>query len=315
MSNMVIRPEDSIDKIDHFRREASLDIQRMLIAQVGKERATRAAAKIGLALASAIRSAKNPDAIMDCSRGSIVQCVAAACAVDLYPRTTNSPVWLIPKGGELQFWISHIGIATLAYRAGIALRPVPVHALDEIEVRFGDVIRHEPGDEPETLDQLQGVYVVVKRISDGAIIGTPWVSASLIAKRRKQGGPVWNAWPIEMAQKTAIKYLVNRGIVVIDVPELSMALDNEPAEDAGYTGAGAGNAGAIASRAAPEPNGAAELLGIAQDAELPGQDDYAEEAEAEPIEARPTPAEKPAARAAASTRPAGGRRAISRGAP
>lgn len=223
---------DSIDKIDHFRRNKSVQIQRMLVAQVGKERATKAAAKIGLALAAAVRAARNPDAIMNCSEGSIMQCVAAAVAVDLYPRATNSPVWLVPKGGHLHFWMSHIGIATLAQRAGIALRPIPVHVDDDYTVDFGDITEHRPYEEPTSLDELAGVYVVVKRISDGALIGRPWVSAALINKRRKKGGNVWNEWPIEMAQKTAIKYLVARGIIVIDNPELSMALDNEPRDEA-----------------------------------------------------------------------------------
>lgn len=279
-TKIATRGSGPIDAVDDFRRQASMDIQRMLIAQVGKERATQAASRIGLALAAAVRSARDPSAIMSCSRGSIVQCVASACAVDLYPRANNSPVWLVPKKGELQFWLSHIGIATLAQRAGIALRPVVVHQGDDWAVEFGDVTHHVAHEEAIELADLAGVYVVVKRIADGAVIGTPWVPATLIQRRRRMGGPVWNTWPIEMAMKTAIKYLVARGIIVIDLPEMALAMDAEPAESQ------ESHSERTTAPAVHEPNDAAGLLGLPEHIE---EAELLEEAPREVVTVSTTP--------------------------
>lgn len=299
-----------------FRASNTKATERLLIEMVGQERAKVAACRIGIAINAAVRAAKNPNDILQCSPGSVVSCIASAVSLDLYPRTANSPVWLIPKQGSLQLWVSHVGYATLAQRAGISLRAVPVHNDDHYRVQFGDIAEHDVNAEPVRFDDLAGVYVVIKRIADGAVIGMPWVSAAIIKKRKenKGAGPVWQSWPIEMAQKTAIKYLVARGILVIDLPEMSIAMD---ADTASETDGGDITSDIIEDRAPAPIVGAAELLNVdTSDGPPPFEDAEMIEPDAESLAPAPPEADpEPQAKPAPTPAPKPATRQIRRGAP
>ena len=81
------------------------------------------------------------------------------------------------------------------------------------------------GQHPANLQELRGVYITLKR--NGKVLCRPWVDRSIIQKRAQsnQSGPVWNSqWGVEMAQKTAIKYCVARGTLVIDSNALDAGL-------------------------------------------------------------------------------------------
>ena len=87
-------------------------------------------------------------------------------------------------------------------------------------------------DAPESYADLLEVVVVV-RDDSGRLVGVERVSKHQIEARRRKSamgnaGP-WKDWPLEMADKTAIKYAVNRGIIIIndrDAREI-MAKDEE----------------------------------------------------------------------------------------
>ena len=201
---------------------------RMLTDMVGEARATEAAARTGLAFAAAHRAARNPADIERCSPESIASCVALSALTGLMPGGAMPSVWLVPRSGELQWMISHRGLMSLARRAGYQLSTAVVGMDDVVTVEFGEVTEHRaaPGREPTSLDELAGIIVSCKRLADGAILGRYWMDGAAVVKRsRARGaGPVWKSWPIEMAQKTAVKWACARGLVPIESIELDQAL-------------------------------------------------------------------------------------------
>jgi hypothetical protein len=105
---------------------------------------------------------------------------------------------------------------------------------DHVVVEYGEVTEHraELGCEPQQLSELRGVIVVCKQIADGFVLGRYWVPGSYLQKcsRLRGAGPVWKAWPIEMAQKTASKWACARGYVPIQSIERATALAAQPVE-------------------------------------------------------------------------------------
>ena len=200
----------------------------MLLDLVGEERATEAAARVGMAFAAAHRAARNPRDIERCSPESIASAVALSALTGLMPGGALPSVWLVPRSGELQWMISHRGLMSLCRRAGYQLSAVPVGQDDHIVIEYGEVTEHRAavGEEPTGLDDLAGVIVSCRRLSDGAILGRYWLPASAIRKRAsaRGAGPVWRSWPLEMASKTAIKWACARGFVPVESIELDHAL-------------------------------------------------------------------------------------------
>lgn len=220
-----------------FKQLIGQRANRALRAMLGAEQGKRAAARLAIAFAQAAASAKNPSALYNCSMESIVACIEASATTGIYPGGPHPKAYLVPRGGgALNFEITHRGIAVLAQRAGYGLRPIAVHTEDHVDIEFGDVVSHEadPDRYPSGLDDLRGVYVCMVRLSDGANMGRAWVPISIIRKRAesRQAGPVWRQWPVEMALKTAIKWCVARGVLVIDSDELDMAFAAENVIDA-----------------------------------------------------------------------------------
>lgn len=217
-----------------FKRHVADRAQRAMIALLGSTKGRRAGARLALSFAQAASQSKDPSALYRCSGESIAACIATAAETSIYPGGPYPKAYLVPRGGQLQMEITHRGIAALAQRAGYTLRAIPVHIDDPLlRVEFGEVVEHEsdPDVWPSTLDDIRGVYVVMRRIADGATMSRAWVPVSIIRQRAesRQAGPVWRQWPIEMAMKAAIKYCVARGMIVIDSTELDIALDAEPA--------------------------------------------------------------------------------------
>ena len=200
----------------------------MLLDMVGEERATEAAARVGMAFAAAHRAARSPRDIERCSPESIAAAVALSALTGLMPGGAMPSVWLVPRGGDLQWMISHRGLMQLCRRAGYQLSAVPVSTSDHVVIEFGEVTEHrvEVGSEATGLDDLAGVIVSCRRLADGAILGRFWMPGSAVRKRAsaRGAGPVWKSWPLEMAQKTAIKWACARGLVPIESMELDQAL-------------------------------------------------------------------------------------------
>lgn len=211
-----------------LRRRVQHMAGSMLVDLVGEERATEAAARVGMAFAAAHRAARHPRDIERCSPESIASAVALSALTGLMPGGPMPSVWLVPRSGELQWMISHRGLTQLCRRAGYQLSTCVVGHHDHIVVEYGEVTEHRAaiGSEPLTIDHIAGVIVSCRRLSDGAVLGRYWLPGADVRKRAaaRGAGPVWKSWPLEMAQKTAIKWACARGLVPIESVELDNAL-------------------------------------------------------------------------------------------
>jgi len=218
-----------------FKIHVARTAQKAMVAIMGTASGKRAGARVALAFAEAASRARDPMALYKCSGESIAACIATACETGLMPGGPYPKAYLVPRGGQLNFEITHRGIAVVAQRAGCALRAIPVRADEDVTISFGEVTEHDanPDAYPTDLNDLRGIYVSMTRLKDGANMGRPWVPVSVIKLRAesRQAGPVWKQWPIEMAQKTAIKYCVARGMLVIDSDDLDIAMSAEPVYD------------------------------------------------------------------------------------
>jgi len=168
------------------------------------------ARRLASAFALAVRTAKNPSDWQGVSVESIREAVRASHETGLYPGGPAPMVYLVPRNGQVSWSLTHRGVCELARRAGMTVRTWPVSRADEIEVEAGLVVRHvqSPDAWPTGLADLRGVIVEVDGIRH-------WAPAAMIGQRAKAkgAGPVWSSWPIEMAQKTAILWLMRRGVL------------------------------------------------------------------------------------------------------
>jgi recombination protein RecT len=177
---------------------------------------------------------KNPK-LFECTPQSLIRAMSLSLISDLAPGGLQPVMWLIPrknKAGmqECNAEISWRGYVALAGRSGVRVDAIPVFRADKFSIIEGltPTISHEPDpDADHTWETLRGVYV---RIYAGDSLSFSWISRGDIQKRRQsaQSDDIWAKWPIEQAQKTAIRYAAQRGRFPLD-PEGSAAL----AEDRG----------------------------------------------------------------------------------
>lgn len=177
-----------------------------------------AVAAVALAFRAAVQQAEKPDALMRCSPVSIASCMINSARTRLLPGGPNPPVYLVPKGGVLGWWLNHRGIVELAERAGTSLECKPVFSFDTFDYSYGlnPNLVHRPGKGTKGWDTLTHVYVIIRdgnrRYRDMLVM-----DRDEIEKRRKcaQFDSVWQKWPIEQAMKTAMKYSAARGMYVM----------------------------------------------------------------------------------------------------
>lgn len=185
----------------------------------GKDGAA-AAAGVALAFRSAVAQSEQPDALLNCSPTSIAMCVANSARYRILPGGSNPGVYLVPKGGQLGWWLTHRGMCALVERTGKHLDVKPVFAFDKFEIEYGLNPRlvHVPGKGAKGWDTLAGVYVIVRDMATNRPIDMVYMERDEIQERRRAAGTqkVWNNWPIPQAMKTAIKYAIARGMVVLD---------------------------------------------------------------------------------------------------
>lgn len=205
------------------------DALAVLRARFGDDVARRAAGDVALAFSASIGAAKNPDAylvIADTAQGraSIINCIAISALTQLNPGGPNPKCWLIPKGGKLQWWISHQGICTLARRAGYQITPVLVHKDDTWATNLGVLTEHQQKAYVRGFADLAGAYLRVVRMSDGYVFEPVWLHGQALIKTATNGDP-WKDHPAEMLMKAAIKYSAARGFLPIESLELNAALE------------------------------------------------------------------------------------------
>lgn len=237
-------------------RQLTTGIARsMLVDWVGEDRAKEAAGRISAALSASAAAARNPDDFYACTPESIGRCIAIAALTEIMPGTGSTALaYLIPRRPrknerpQLQYQLSHRGLNALARRTGQTMIPVPIGVNDEL--RFdedGDVrVVHRDIDHPPTSeDDLRGIIILVRELSNGKTICRGWVPVSLINTRREtsdsyqyacknqwaQSTDPWHVWYVEMAIKTAMHYAISRGWCVVDDAAAVRAISNDQTQD------------------------------------------------------------------------------------
>lgn len=221
---------------DTFRSFVERAALLSLRGALSEEEAKRIAGQTALGFFTAMRTAKNPQDIVNCTRESILSAIATSVSTRLVVGTPNAPAYLVPQRpragaqSELQFRINHRGWAILFLRAGFVLDPVPVGTEDALTLVNGEV-RHtqNPDSLPATWDDLKGVVVYATHIESRLRLAS-WVPKAVIQQRRDKSrdGGIWNQWPVEMSMGAAIRYCVARGKLPIDSMAIQTALDAEP---------------------------------------------------------------------------------------
>lgn len=245
----------ALEESRQFTRRVNQSAGRLLIEWVGEARAREAKGRITSAFSSAALSARDPSDFYACTAASVAQCVAISALTGIMPSTgATALAYLIPRrprkgeDPQLQYQLSHRGIAALASRAGMILIPVPVGYLDHLIIRDGEVSEHEgnPDEPPMYWDELRGVALLVKDRTTGVVLYRGWVAKVVIEKRRDMSDSfhwaegegdwakersTWHKWGIEMAMKTAMHYAIGRGWAIIDDTEAVRALSMDVSSD------------------------------------------------------------------------------------
>lgn len=215
--------------------------ERELVALAGSEAGRAAAARCALAFRSAVATAKDPDAFYGCTPESVGAAMATSAFTGIMPGGPFPGCWLIPKKingvQTLNWWISHRGIKALARRAGQGIEAIPYFAGDQVVINRGrewsvEVIEGDCRDRDDVTN-LEGFVYYVTDLATGMLLAARKVSVNLILKRRDkgQGGAVWKEWPMEMAEKTVIKYAAGRGDVFFDdVGNMALSREAEAVE-------------------------------------------------------------------------------------
>lgn len=227
--------------------EANRQIRRLLGTSAGQE----ASARVGLAFQSA--AAVNPK-LYECSPASVAAAVALSAIYRLMPGGPTPEVYLIPRGGRVEWNVSYHGLLKLVNRAGTRISAHLVFEGDTFVYQEGTepLIQHRPApleydDYVEDIEHLRGGYVVA-RYPDGSTRFIVIRKARILASRaesdswkRGKKGP-WAKWPLEMALKTLIRTAIRRGIAPLSgdaaaaygarTPEASTAQPATPATPA-----------------------------------------------------------------------------------
>jgi len=210
-----------------------------VMSQVAEpEQIAKAAGRLALALRKA---ASTNDAIYACSPRSVAHCVAMSALTGLMPGGVKPDVYLIPRGGHLEWQVSVRGLQTLASRAGwLSVVARPVHLDDEYRVTQGSDsrIEHVPsGKWPNSLAEMKGIYVDATHQSGNRVLVDVPLGAIEKRKAVSKSGNIWRSWEVEMAQKTAVGWAISRGFLgsLESAPEMqvmhALDTDRQPAAD------------------------------------------------------------------------------------
>jgi recombinational DNA repair protein RecT len=205
-----------------FGRTVAALAEQSLTEMFGSENGKAASARVALAFRAAASTARNPDDLYRCSPASVASCMALSAMTQIMPGGPNPGCYLIPKGGVLGWWITSRGIKTLARRAGQVVATFPYFTFDVCHVdEFEQTMSLTKGaGDRDDYSKLVGIVVLVRDLTTGAKLAMRDVTRAQIEKRRAKSlqpnaGP-WKDWPMEMAEKTAVKFAASRGEIVFD---------------------------------------------------------------------------------------------------
>lgn len=172
-----------------------------------------------LAHTVAALSAKTPK-LRRCSPQSLAMAVAECAALDLMPIPGRfSPMYLIPRGSEVQAQISSRGLALLAQRSGWSLSASVVYEGEHFVWSEGltPVLEHRPAldrqDPKPDLSNISAAYVVARKPGHEPVFRVLTRTGLLKRKKAAQTDKIWRAWPEEMALKCVIAYGLARNMI------------------------------------------------------------------------------------------------------
>lgn len=211
---------------------------RTLKQMLGDDEGKKRGAVFALAFQAAASGAKDGGkALYACAPDSVAMALVNSIITGITPGGPAAGCYILPKDGRCQWWINHRGMIQLARQSGMRVSVRRCYEGDVVDIWEGTTgleirLPVPRRDAPESYEDLLEIVVVV-RDDSGRLVGVERVSKHQIEARRRKSmmanaGP-WKDWPLEMADKTAIKYAVNRGIIIIndrDAREI-MARDEE----------------------------------------------------------------------------------------
>jgi len=228
----------------NFRQRVETIAQQALSETLPPEQVAQAYARVALSFASAHRTARDPSALEDCTDASIGACIAQSALTGLMPGGSHALVYLVPQRPrrdspfELQWRPTHRGYAALAYEeAGLILLPVSVYTNDATTIKRGEVLEHTE-DESNDRGAFRGVFVLIRRASDGVELSCPWISKSIVEQSRAKSDNAsgkyspWTNNYAEMAMASAIRYCHGRGSIPSTSTRFTEAMSEQAQEQA-----------------------------------------------------------------------------------
>ena len=220
-----------------FRSIVEDKASEFLSTTLGTSSGQEAAGKVALAFRSA---AQANDKLYSCDPASVAQAIAMSAMTGLMPGGPLPDVYLLPRGNQLQWFVSHRGYLKLMSRTGTRIRARFVLEGERFEVAEGlnpDIINVPDIELEPTWDNLKAVYVVAHYPdgnSDFVVVRKKDIEKrrnnSDAWKRNSKKSP-WGQWPVEMALKTGIRYAISRGLVYLD-EQSSQAFEQDGIQDA-----------------------------------------------------------------------------------
>ena len=229
--------KNALHPAHQFRSVVESKASDFLQAMVGTEGGSQAAGRVALAFRQA---AQTNDRLYSCDPASVAQAVALSAMTGLMPGGPLPDVYLLPRGKNLQWQVSHRGFSKLAANNGVRLRTKAVFESDTFNVIEGTEpsLEHIPDlNAEQSWDTLKAVYVVAfyqDGSKDFVVIRKADIEkrrANSDAYKRDKNRSPWGQWPIEMALKTGLRYAFARGIVPMN-DNMQKAYDHDGKQDA-----------------------------------------------------------------------------------
>lgn len=214
-----------MDAQTRWKMEIRDNVSRAVSSILTGDRAKDVGGRVMIAIEAA--RSTTPE-IMECSHDSVKRAIALMILTDTRPGGAAPQLYLIPKRvkGKFQLhaWFSHRALITFANRAGYIVSTALVGVGDELTVIDGEVhhVAADPDNPPTKYQDLRGIVVYAWPKGDKASKVGRYVPKAQIEARRAVSDSAgsdyspWTKWPIEMAEKTAIKYVVGRGLFPVD---------------------------------------------------------------------------------------------------
>ena len=194
-----------------------------------------------------INTIRNTPELMKCSAQSLFGALINAVKLGLSPDGLLGEAYLLPFNQEVKLIVGYKGLITLAYRSGevASFDAQVVHAGDDFdfELGFDQDIKHKPSNDPARGEQeITHVYAWCER-TNGArnVVVMTWSDIERhkvqFAKGSARRGSPWETRPIQMAKKTALRSLINSGVIPLsaDVRE-ALAADGETVKPIKFDG-------------------------------------------------------------------------------